>query len=270
MLTDARGTVNASSRRGAAPARYVAIGQHAALAFVEARPHDVDRVLVERDVDAAIARRLDEARVRIERTDRDVLERIAQGIPHQGVIALGRPPHELALEELLRRDPLPELVLVLDEVTDPRNVGAILRSAEAAGAGAVVLSRDRSPHLTPALVKAAAGAVEWLPLVRVVNVTRSLEALQKAGYWTVGLAGEAEMGIHEPGAVPGFPVALVVGSEGAGMRPLVRRVCHRLVRIPMVGRTPSLNASVAAAVALFEVRRLATDRLVGRPPAPKP
>ena len=271
MLTDARGTVNASTRRAPVPARYVAIGQHAALAFVDARSADVDRVLVDHDVDAAIARHLDRASVRVERVERGVLERLAQGIPHQGVIALGHPPQELALEELLRRARPPEMVLVLDEVTDPRNVGAILRSAEAAGAGAVVLSRDRAPHLSPALVKAAAGAVEWLPLVRVVNVARSLEALQKAGYWTIGLAGEAEVGIHDEGAVPGLPVALVVGSEGAGIRPLVRRACHRLVRIPMAGRTPSLNASVAAAVALFEVRRRLTDRSVGvGVPEPKP
>ena len=159
-------------------------------------------------------------------------------------------------------------MLVLDEVTDPRNVGALLRSAEAAGVGAVVLARDRAPQLSPALVKAAAGAIEWLPLVRVVNITRSLEALQEAGYWTIGLAGEAESSLYEPGAVPGLPAALVVGSEGAGMRPLVRRACHRLVHIPMLGRTSSLNVSVAAAVALFELRRAATDRLVGRTPGP--
>ena len=127
----------------------------------------------------------------------------------------------------------------------------------------MVLARDRAPHLVPSLVKAAAGAVEWVRLVRVVNVARTLEALQEAGYWTLGLAGEAEASLYDGGSIPGWPVALVVGSEGEGMRSLVRRRCHRLLRIPMHGRTSSLNASVAAAVALFEIRRQATDRLVG-------
>lgn len=194
---------------------------------------------------------------------------MSTGVPHQGVVALGRAPASVPLETLVERQP--DLVLVLDEVTDPRNVGALLRSAEAAGAGAVVLARDRAPQLTPALVKAAAGAVEWLQLVRVVNIARTLESLQEAGYWTLGLAGEAEQSLYDPGAVPGLPAALVVGSEGGGMRQLVRRSCHRLLHIPMLGQTSSLNVSVAAAVALFEVRRTATDRPVGgRTAAPQP
>lgn len=270
MLTEPAGGVNVEPRRGVAGAPYVAVGSHAVAAFVAARPDDVDRVLVARDA-AATAAEQDVpagARVRIEHVGREVLERVAHAIPHQGIVALGRPPRPWTLEDLIAARP--DVVLVLDEVTDPRNVGAILRSAEAAGVGAVVLARDRSPQLTPALVKAAAGAVEWVPLVRVVNIARTLEALQDAGYWTVGLAGEAELDLYEPGAVPGMPVALVVGSEGEGMRPLVRRWCHRLLRIRMHGRTASLNVSVAAAVALFEIRRQ-TDRLVGsRVPEAKP
>lgn len=266
MLTDAAGAVNADARRGANAAPYLAIGQHAVAAFVAARPADVDRVLVTREADGAVARG---AGVRVELVGREVLERAAQGIPHQGVVALGRPPRPWTFEDLAAAKP--DLVLVLDEVTDPRNVGAILRSAEAAGVGAVVLSRDRAPQLTPALVKAAAGAVEWLPLVRVVNIARTLEGLQEHGYWTIGLAGEATAELYAPDAVPGLPAALVLGSEGEGMRPLVRRHCHRLLRIPMQGRTASLNVSVAAAVALFELRRVTTDRLVGSgEPPPKP
>ena len=256
-LTEPAGAVNVESRRGGSAAPYVAVGSHAAAAFVAARPDDVDRVLVARD-DASLAPR--GTQVRVEHVTREALERVANGIPHQGIVALGRPPRPWALEDLVAARP--DVVLVLDEVTDPRNVGAILRSAEAAGVGGVVLARDRSPQLTPALVKAAAGAVEWVPLVRVVNIARTLEALQDAGYWTVGLAGEAEHDLYDPGAVPGLPVALVLGSEGEGLRSLVRRWCHRLVRIPMHGRTASLNVSVAAAVALFEIRRR-TDRLVG-------
>ena len=257
MLTEAVGAVNVDRRSGAA-APYVAVGHHAAVAFLSARPDDVDRVLVTREAAGLVP---DGPRVRVEQVAREVIDRVAQGIPHQGIVALGRAPRSLTVEELL--DVAPELVLVLDEVTDPRNVGAILRSAEAAGAGAVVLARDRAPQLVPSLIKAAAGAVEWVPLVRVVNTARTLEALRDAGYWTLGLAGEAETSLYDPGAVPGLPVALVVGSEGEGMRSLVRRRCHRLLRIPMHGRTSSLNVSVAAAVALFEIRRQATDRLVG-------
>jgi 23S rRNA (guanosine2251-2'-O)-methyltransferase len=265
MLTEPAGTVNVD-RRGGAAAAYVAVGQHAASAFVAARPEEVDRVLIAREAAEAIPHG---ARVRVEHVTREVLDRVAQGIPHQGIVALGRAPRSLTLEEML--EAAPDLVLVLDEVTDPRNVGAILRSAESAGTGAVVLARDRAPQLVSSLVKAAAGAVEWVRLVRVVNVARTLEALQEAGYWTLGLAGEAEASLYDAGAVPGWPVALVVGSEGEGMRSLVRRRCHRLLRIPMHGRTSSLNASVAAAVALFEIRRQATDRLVGSgPPGAKP
>lgn len=257
MLTEPVGAVNVEARRGGSAAPYVAVGGHAVAAFVAARPADVDRVLIARD-DASGAPAL--SRVRVEHVAREALERVAQGIPHQGIVALGRPPRPWSIEDLVAARP--QVVLVLDEVTDPRNVGAILRSAEAVGVGAVVLARDRSPQLTPALVKAAAGAVEWVPLTRVVNIARTLEALQDAGYWTIGLAGEAEHDLYGSGAVPGLPVALVVGSEGEGMRPLVRRWCHRLLRIPMHGRTASLNVSVAAAVALFEIRRQ-TDRLVG-------
>jgi 23S rRNA (guanosine2251-2'-O)-methyltransferase len=264
MLADAPGGVKLDGRRGETRGRHVAPGLHAALAFVESRPGDVDRVLLARDAGDDLARRITSAGVTIERVDRGALDRAAAGIPHQGIVALGRPPSGTPLDDLLHRRP--DLVLVLDEVTDPRNVGALLRSAEAAGAGAAVLARDRAPQLSPSLVKAAAGAVEWLDLVRVVNLARALEALRDAGYWTIGLAGEAETSLFDPGAIPGVPAALVVGAEGSGLRPLVRRACHRLVRIPMCGRTPSLNVSVAAAVALFEVRRAhraGPDRSVG-------
>lgn len=259
MLTEAGTGVKLDARRrDGGP--YVAAGIHAATAFLAARPDDVERVLLARDAPDELAAQAAEARVGVERVDRATLDRVAGGIPHQGIVVLGRPPRGASLDEVLAL--APDLVLVLDEVTDPRNVGALLRSAEAAGVGAVLLARDRAPGLSPALVKAAAGAVECLRLVRVVNVARSVEALRDAGYWTIGLAGEAETSLFEPGAIPGLPAALVVGSEGRGIRPLVRRACHRLVRIPMLGHTRSLNVSVAAAVALYELRR-ATDRSVG-------
>ena len=261
MLTDAGQSVNVAARRGDASPRYVAVGVHAATAFLAARPADIDHVMLSHEAPDAIFRQAKELRVAVQAVERTALDHVAMGIPHQGVIAIGRPPPSRSIEELVRAKP--DVVLVLDEVTDPRNVGALMRSAEAAGAGAVVLARDRAPQLSPALVKAAAGAVEWLTLVRVVNIARTLEALQEAGYWTIGLAGEAEESLYGCGAVPGLPAALVVGSEGDGLRPLVRRACHRLLHIPMLGHTSSLNVSVAAAIALFELRRSATDRVVG-------
>jgi 23S rRNA (guanosine2251-2'-O)-methyltransferase len=146
-------------------------------------------------------------------------------------------------------------VLALDGLTDPRNVGASLRTAAAVGVDAVIMARDRAPGLSPALVKAAAGAVEWVRIARVVNLSRTLGALREAGFWVVGLDGAAEHELYAPGAFPGLPCVLVVGAEGDGLRSLTRRVCHRLLRIPLRGNVESLNVSVALGVALFELHR---------------
>jgi 23S rRNA (guanosine2251-2'-O)-methyltransferase len=237
---------------GRAPA-YVACGVHAARAFVLARPDHVERILLERNSSPELTALAAARGIAIEHADPAALGRIAQGVVHQGVVAVGRPPAEHPLEALVadRRD----MVIALDGVTDPRNAGAILRSAEAAGVGAVVIGRDRAPGLSPALVKAAAGAVEWLPVARVTNLARSLEELSAAGYWLIGLAEDADRELYDTSATPGFPLVLILGSEGAGLRPIIRRACHRLLRIPMRGRTESLNVSVAAAVAIFELRR---------------
>lgn len=235
-------------------------GWHAARAFLEARPASVERVLLVREAPEALVALAREAGVSIEQVETGVLDRLAGGVPHQGIVALGRAPEPVPLAELSpERD---RVVLALDGLTDPRNVGATIRTAEAAGAGAVVLPRDRAPGLSPALVKAAAGAVEWLPLVRVVNLARSLADLGERGWWLVGLDGEGDLGIHDPRAIPGLPCVLVAGSEGSGIRHLTRQLCHRVVRIPMAGRVESLNASVAAAIGLFEIRRRIDASLV--------
>jgi len=207
-----------------------------------------------------------EAGVAVERVEPASLDAIARGVPHQGVAAIGPPPPETSLEEVAGRRP--RMVVALDGVTDPRNAGAIFRSAEAAGVGALVLCRDRSVSLSPSLVKAAAGSVEWLPVARVTNLARALESLSEAGYWLIGLAADGDRDLFDSSALPGVPLVLVLGSEGGGLRPLVRRACHRVLRIAMQGRTESLNVSVAAAVALFELRRAlgagAQDRNTGR------
>ncbi len=233
--------------------RYLACGRHAAAAFLRARPTAVHELLVASEPGPELARLAVAAGVAARPSSREELDRLVGGVRHQGVVAVGRPPRAASLEEILERRP--PVVVVCDGITDPRNVGAIFRSAEAAGAGALALARDRAPRLSPALVRAAAGAVEWLPHLRVVNVARLLVRLRAEGFWVLGLDAGAERSIFEPSAFPGAPLALVVGSEGRGLRPLVSRSCDLKIAIPMAGRTASLNVSVAAAVALFEVRR---------------
>jgi len=184
------------------------------------------------------------------RSDLDVL---APGLRHQGVLAL-MPEHAEASEDILDAPADPEaLVLVLDGVQDPHNLGACLRTAEAAGVRAVVVPKDRAVGLTPVARKAAAGAAERLPLVSVTNLSRTLERLKSLGYWITGLAGEAEESLF--GVDLTAPVALVLGAEGEGLRRLTKEHCHRLVRIPMAGKAESLNVSVAAAVCLYEAVR---------------
>jgi 23S rRNA (guanosine2251-2'-O)-methyltransferase len=227
---------------------------HAVRAFLAARPRDVERILSTRERLGDVAGLARAVGVPCESSGERVLERLAEGVPHQGVVALGRPPKSLTLEEALQSRP--PLVLILDGITDPRNAGALLRSAEAFGAGAVVLASDRAPRLGPALIKAAAGAVEWLKLVRVVNLGRALRAMDHAGYWLLGLDPDGESELWQAGAIPGFPAALLVGAEDRGIRPTLKRDCHRLLRIPLAGRTESLNVAAATAIGLAELRRL--------------
>ncbi len=235
----------------------MACGWHPAAAFLEARPDDVDGVLATRENRDQAEHLAAAAGIRVEVSDAKSLGALSGGATHQGVAAIGRPPRMWDLDELLATKP--EILVVLDGLTDPRNIGAIMRSAEATGAGGVVVAKDRAPGLTPALVKAAAGAVEWLPIARVTNLARSLGQLHSAGLWVVGLDGDATTDLGEPGAVPALPAALVLGAEGAGVRPLIQKGCDRMVRIPMGGRTESLNVSVAAGIGLWELSKLARN-----------
>ncbi|MDG2305163.1 MAG: 23S rRNA (guanosine(2251)-2'-O)-methyltransferase RlmB [Candidatus Binatia bacterium] len=232
----------------------MACGWHAVAAFLKARPDDVEGILATRENRTQAEYLASDAKVRVETSDPKSLGALSGGATHQGIAALGRPPRFWDLEEVLATKP--DILVVLDGLTDPRNIGAILRTAEAAGAGGVIVAKDRAPGLTPSLVKAAAGAVEWLPIARVTNLVRSLGTLRSAGIWVIGLDGEAELNLGEPGAVPGLPAALVMGAEGEGVRPLMQKSCDRLVGIPMTGRTESLNVSVAAGIGLWELSRL--------------
>jgi 23S rRNA (guanosine2251-2'-O)-methyltransferase len=182
------------------------------------------------------------------------LDLAAPELRHQGVLAaLPSQAFDRGEDALDAPATADKLILVLDGVQDPHNLGACMRTAEAAGAHAVVVPKDRAAGLTAVARKVAAGAAERVSLVTVTNLARTLERLADRGYWVTGLAGEAEDSLFE--ADLSGPRVLVVGAEGEGLRRLTREHCHQLVRIPMAGKAESLNVSVAAAVCLYEAVR---------------
>ena len=187
--------------------------------------------------------------------DRATLDQLQPGLRHQGVIAKTSKAPDYAEADLERlatsvSDPL---ILVLDGVQDPHNLGACLRSAAAAGAVAVVAPKDKACGLTPTARKVASGAAERVAFIPVTNLAQSLERLRRAGVWVIGMAGEASDSLYACGMTG--PTALVLGAEGAGLRRLTRTRCDALAHIPMAGTMESLNVSVAAGIGLFEARR---------------
>jgi 23S rRNA (guanosine2251-2'-O)-methyltransferase len=196
------------------------------------------------------------AGVRIEAPAHGELERRSGGGVHQGVGAELEEYRYVELEDLLdkaKESERPAFLVLLDGVTDPQNLGAIARSAYALGAHGIVVPKDRAAGLTPAAFKAAAGALEHCPVARVTNLSRAVEDLKQAGVWTVALAGEGGEELHRIDLTS--PIALVLGSEGEGVRPLVRKTCDHVARIPMYGKVGSLNVSAAGAIAMYEVAR---------------
>ena len=180
----------------------------------------------------------------------DLARLVARDAPHQGLVLECAPLEDRFLTDVLDGDPRRPIV-VLDQVTDPHNVGAIMRSAAAFGAAALVTQDRHAPPEGGVLGKAASGALEIVPWVRVVNLARALEEVAEAGYWRLGLAGEAEAAIGE--ALPAGPIALVLGAEGEGMRHNVEAHCDGLARLPISDAMESLNVSNAAAIALYAV-----------------
>jgi 23S rRNA (guanosine2251-2'-O)-methyltransferase len=203
-------------------------------------------------VDALVARAHD-LRIAVEVVDRRALDKIARGGVHQGVAADVQVLPAYTIEEIVAEAQGPPLIVVLDGIEDPQNVGAILRSAEAAGADGIVRQARHAAPLDGAAAKASAGAVHHLRIATVVNISRALEELKALNVWTIGLAAEADEAYDAADYT--LPTALVFGAEGTGLRRLVRETCDRLVSIPMVGAVSSLNVSVSAGIALFEAVR---------------
>jgi 23S rRNA (guanosine2251-2'-O)-methyltransferase len=178
---------------------------------------------------------------------REALERLAGGGSHQGVVALGAANQYVDLDDIAGTA---RLVVVLDGVEDPHNLGAIIRTAHAAGAGGIVVPERRAVGLTDVVAKAAAGALEYLPVARVGNINRALESLKQRDYWIYGLDEDGDQDYDK--VQYNAPAALVFGGEGKGLHEQVRKHCDVLVRIPMEGKIPSLNVSVAAGIVLFD------------------
>ena len=201
---------------------------------------------------AALLELADSRRVRPRRVERAELDRLAGGAAHQGVVATVRAPDICSVADLLDVR-APPLVVVLDGIEDPRNLGAIARTVDAAGGSGLVVPERRAAPVTGSAVKASAGALVHVPVARVVNLVRALEELKAAGVWTIGLEAEADQSLYDLDLR--LPSAFVIGGEGRGLHRLVRERCDWRAALPMRGRVSSLNASVAAAAALFEAVR---------------
>jgi len=253
--------------------RLYVYGVHAVGAVLERSPERILELWVAAPREDLRARDLRERAERIglkvQAAEGAALAKLVGAVSHQGAVAAVRPlkpwneddlmtavDGRLATqdhgpdENLLQRDPL---LLVLDGVTDPHNLGACLRTADAAGVQALVIPRDRSAAVDGIVSKVAAGATEFVPVASVINLARTLAALKQRGIWVVGTDAHAEQSVY--GADLARPLALVLGAEGVGLRRLTRERCDFLVRIPMAGQVKSLNVSVAAGIALFEARR---------------
>ena len=244
-------------------------GVHAVRALVERDPAGIPEVWVQVRRESPALRRALSLRaasgITVHRVTREAIERMVGRVAHQGVVARYRPSAEtpvVSLDRLLGRTPPPSLIVVLDEVQDPRNLGACMRCAAGAGADAVVVPKRRSASLTATARKAASGAAEHLPLVSVTNIANALERIAGAGLSVIGAMSDAGHSLYDSDFR--VPHAIVLGGEARGLRRLTREKCDRLVSIPLDDSVESLNVSAAAAVFLFEaVRQRSARRRAG-------
>lgn len=243
----------------AAPASYI-FGIHAVLTLLQKEPQRILRLCIsDKRHDHKIAELMQLATacgVTVEITNKPTLDRLTHEANHQGVLAYcqaARAYSEAELQSLLQRLSVPALLLILDGVQDPHNLGACFRSADAAGVHAIIAPKDKSVGITQVVSKVACGATETIPFVQVTNLARTLASLKEQGIWIYGAAGEATQSLYQTDLTG--PVALVMGAEGDGLRRLTRESCDGLVHIPMHGFVSSLNVSVATGVMLFEAVR---------------
>ena len=232
-------------------------GRHAVLELLKARRRKIDKIYIADAQDAApildeIEFEAQRQRVPVQVISMTRLDREARTEGHQGVMAVAARLETVSLDRLLEH--ARPFLLVCDGVTDPRNLGAMLRSADGAGVTGVVVPRHRSARISPTVTKTAAGAVEYLTFADVGGIPASLDVMNKSGVLTVGLAGESKESIYDLDLGSG-PVALVVGGEEKGLSSLTRKRCATVVSIPQLGKISSLNAGVAVSVAAFEVAR---------------
>jgi 23S rRNA (guanosine2251-2'-O)-methyltransferase len=236
------------------------IGVNPILEKLKTSPEEISVILLARGTVRPILKSIErDARrlqIRIDHLETQDLDHLAGGQSHQGVLARVRAYSYGSfseLEEIVASEPAAQRILILDGITDPRNFGAILRTAEAVAVRHVIISKDRSVGITPAVLKASAGAVSHLRVYRVTNLRRAISSLKSKGFWIVGLDADAT----ERYDVKQYPkkLGIVLGSEGRGIRHLISKECDFLVRIPMKGKISSLNVSVAGAILLYEVLR---------------
>jgi len=232
-------------------------GIHSVLEALKASSRRVERVCVDRSQkNARLQEIIDSARehgIPISFEEKAWLDRKAEGRRHQGILCCLAEVAACGLDDILQSAARPGLLLILDGIEDPQNLGAILRSAEVAGADGVILPRWRSAGISPAVVRASAGAAAHMKIARDMNLSQAIKRLKEEGYWVAGLDAGAAKPVWEADLT--VPLALVMGGEGGGLQRLVRESCDYLVSIPVRGRVTSLNVSVTAGIALYECLR---------------
>jgi 23S rRNA (guanosine2251-2'-O)-methyltransferase len=248
------------------PEPTVIFGIHVVLEKLNASPDEIAEIFVSGDAGRAVETKAQKLGIRVTRGSRELLDQLTAGERHQGAVAKMAAYSYGAISELLNAgssSSLPQRVLFLDGIMDPRNFGALLRCADGAGVRHVVIPKDRSVKVTPTVIKSSAGAAHHVQVYRVTNLRQTMKQLKNRGFWLVGLDAGAKTSVYD-GTYPAR-LGIVLGNEGQGMRPLVRRECDFLVSIPMCGKVASLNVAVAGAVFLFEVLRQQRNIDVGGP-----
>ena len=236
------------------------VGRNPVIERLQRESQDIERICIAEGSTHARIRQIiamaERTGIPIKHCTRRELDRLESSVPHQGVIAFIRTPHYSDLASIItkvQRDKNDALLVMLDGVQDPRNFGAILRTAEAANADAVIIPKNRAVGITAVVHKASAGASAYIPIVKVTNLARTVDTLKDAGIWVTGATEDASLLYTE--ADFNVPLCLVFGSEGTGIRRLVKQKCDYLVHLPMLGKIGSLNVSVAAGVLLYEALR---------------